>query len=78
MKVMVTSVTCNSNDSFSRTSNIILSFGIAQMITHRTSIDSEVVQYVLQPTDVGLELYDLTGQWVRKINYVNVFFANFQ
>jgi hypothetical protein len=76
MEVVMTSVMCNSNDSFSRTSSIILSCGIAQMITHKTCIDSEVVQHVLQSTDIGLELYDLKWQWTQKINYVKAYFTN--
>lgn len=78
MKVMVTSVMCNSNDSFSRTSSIIASFVTAQMITHKTCIDSKVVQHVLQSTDNGLELHELTGQLTQKINYVYTYFTNIQ
>ena len=46
------------------------------MIIHKTWIDSEVVQYVLQSTDIGLERYYLTGQRTHKINYVKAYFTN--
>jgi hypothetical protein len=75
---MVTSVVCNLKDSFSRISSINLSPGTAQMTTSKTCIDSEAVQCVLQSTDIGLELYNLTGQWIQKIYYAKDYFTNRQ
>jgi len=48
------------------------------MIIYKTCIDSEVGQHVLQSTYIGLEFYDLTGQWTQKMNYVTAYFTNLE